>query len=127
MKKRLMVSLVPAIACCAFAAPALAATPEAVSENWAGYVATPNEASGFSGVSAQWTQPTVDCSTTQQAAYSAYWVGIGGGGFDLSTWVRSGMTATIWPATEAGIAPSLKTIRMGTMLGVRTRIIIAGL
>jgi Peptidase A4 family len=80
MKKRLMVSLVPAIACCAFAAPALAATQEAVSENWAGYVATPNQASGFSGVSAQWTQPAVDCSATQQATYSAYWVGIGGGG-----------------------------------------------
>ena len=80
MKKRLMVSIVPAIACFAFAAPALAATQEAVSENWAGYVATPKDASGFSGVSAQWTQPTVSCATTQGASYSAYWVGIGGGG-----------------------------------------------
>jgi Peptidase A4 family len=80
MKKRLMVSIVPAIACFAFAAPALAATQEAVSENWAGYVATPNQASGFNGVSAQWTQPTVNCSTAQQPTYSAYWVGLGGGG-----------------------------------------------
>src|SRR3984885_14854744 len=82
MKKRLMVSIVPAIACFAFAAPALAATQEAASENWAGYVATPNQASGFSGVSAQWKQPTVDCSTARQPTYSAYWVGLGGGGAD---------------------------------------------
>jgi Peptidase A4 family len=80
MKKRLLVSVVPALACFAFAAPALAATQEAVSENWAGYVASSQNDSGFSAVSGAWTQPKVDCSTAQEPAYSAYWVGLGGGG-----------------------------------------------
>jgi hypothetical protein len=80
MKKRLLVSVVPALACFAFAAPALAATQEAVSENWAGYVASSQNESGFSAVSGAWTQPKVDCTTTQGSAYSAYWVGLGGGG-----------------------------------------------
>ncbi|HEX3803237.1 MAG TPA: G1 family glutamic endopeptidase [Solirubrobacteraceae bacterium] len=80
MKKRLLVSVVPALACFAFAAPALAATQEAVSENWAGYVASSQSDSGFSAASGAWNQPKVDCSTTQESAYSAYWVGLGGGG-----------------------------------------------
>ncbi len=79
MTKRLLVSLVPAIACLGFATPALASTQAAVSENWAGYVAG-SDNSGFSAVSAAWTQPRVDCSTTDAATYSAYWVGLGGGG-----------------------------------------------
>jgi Peptidase A4 family len=93
MKKRLMVSLVPAIALFAFAAPALASTQEAVSENWAGYVATPGTGSGFSGVSGEWKQPTVDCSTADQATYSAYWVGIGGGGSNSSALEQIGTQA----------------------------------
>lgn len=80
MKIRLLVSVVPALACFAFAAPALAATQEAASENWAGYVASSQNESGFSAASGAWTQPKVDCSTTQGSAYSAYWVGLGGGG-----------------------------------------------
>lgn len=85
MKKRLLVSLIPAVACLAFAAPALAATQEGASENWAGYVVTPNDGSGFSAVSGQWTQPRVDCTANSTSSYSAYWVGLGGGGGEQST------------------------------------------
>ena len=80
MKKRLLVSLVPAVACLAVAAPALAATQEGASENWAGYVVTSNDDSGFSAVSGQWKQPRVDCTANAEPTYSAYWVGLGGGG-----------------------------------------------
>ncbi len=80
MKKRLLVSVIPAVACLAFAAPALAATQEAASENWAGYVVNSNDDSGFSAVSGQWTEPRVDCTANSQPTYSAYWVGLGGGG-----------------------------------------------
>ena len=81
MKKRVLVSIIPALACLAFAAPALATTTqEGASENWAGYVVTPNDASGFSAVSGQWRQPSVSCTANSQPTYSAYWVGLGGGG-----------------------------------------------
>ena len=80
MKKRLLVSVIPAVACLAFAAPALAATQEAASENWAGYVVNSNDGSGFSAVSGQWKTPRVDCTANSQSSYSAYWVGLGGGG-----------------------------------------------
>jgi hypothetical protein len=79
-RKFLLVSIVPALACAAFAAPALAATEEAASENWAGYVATTKDNTDYSAVSASWVQPTVTCSSeSSQASYSAYWVGLGGG------------------------------------------------
>ncbi len=80
MKKRLLVSMIPAVACLAFAAPALAATQEGASENWAGYVVTSNNDSGFSAVSGQWKEPQVDCTANSGPTYSAYWVGLGGGG-----------------------------------------------
>ncbi len=79
MKKRLLVSVIPALACLAFAAPAFAATQEGASENWAGYVVTPNDDSGFSAVSGQWNQAAVACTANSQPSYSAYWVGLGGG------------------------------------------------
>jgi hypothetical protein len=79
MNKRLLVSVIPALALLGFATPALASTQEAASENWAGYVVSSNSGSGFSAVSAAWTQPTVDCASTSGPAYSAYWVGLGGG------------------------------------------------
>jgi hypothetical protein len=79
-KKLLLVSLIPAIASAVLAAPALAATKKAASENWAGYVVTAKNGDKFSSVSAQWTQPTVTCtSNTGESTYSAYWVGLGGG------------------------------------------------
>jgi Peptidase A4 family len=86
MKKHLLIPLVPVFAMLAFAAPALAATPEAASENWAGYEATPSSGttsttssgSEFSAVSGGWTQPSVSCTSGAQT-YSAYWVGLGGG------------------------------------------------
>jgi hypothetical protein len=80
MQKRVLASIIPALACLAFAAPALA-TPiqEGASANWAGYVVTPNDASGFSAVSGQWRQPSVSCTANARPTYSAYWVGLGGG------------------------------------------------
>jgi hypothetical protein len=50
-----------------------------VSQNWAGYEAASNGGTGFSAVSAGWTQPKASC-TGGQASYSAFWVGLGGGG-----------------------------------------------
>jgi hypothetical protein len=64
----------------AFAAPAFAAEPEGVSENWSGYMIAPNSDSdsGFSAASGAWTQPAAKC-TAGEATYSAFWVGLGGG------------------------------------------------
>jgi hypothetical protein len=93
MKKRLLVSMIPAVACLALAAPALAATQEGSSENWAGYVVNSNDGSGFSAVSGQWKTPSVDCTANAQPSYSAYWVGLGGGGEQSSALEQIGTQA----------------------------------
>jgi hypothetical protein len=52
---------------------------EAASENWAGYVAAPSGGpSGFTRVSGDWVQPSVDPNAGD--GYSAFWVGLGGAG-----------------------------------------------
>ncbi|HWE58379.1 MAG TPA: G1 family glutamic endopeptidase [Solirubrobacteraceae bacterium] len=101
MKKRLLVSVVPAVACLAFAAPALATTQEGASENWAGYVVTPNDDSGFSAVSGQWTEPKVACTANSQPTYSAYWVGLGGGGEQSSALEQIGTQSDCSSAGQA--------------------------
>lgn len=101
MKKRLLVSMIPALACFAFAAPAFAATQEGASENWAGYVVTPNDDSGFSAVSGQWTQSQVACTANSQPSYSAYWVGLGGGGQESSALEQIGTQADCSSAGKA--------------------------
>lgn len=55
------------------------ASAAAISDNWAGYVATPRGGAraGFSSVSGSWTQPAATCSAGH-ASYSAVWVGLGG-------------------------------------------------
>jgi hypothetical protein len=79
MRTRLLFPLLTTAACLAIVVPASAATSEAVSENWAGYEATPDSSSSdFSAVSGAWTQPVVNC-TSGSTSYSAYWVGLGGG------------------------------------------------
>ncbi len=79
MIKRALIPIIPALACAAlFAAPAFAAEPEAVSQNWAGYEVAPTDSSGFSSASGSWVQPTASC-TAGNATYSAFWVGLGGG------------------------------------------------
>lgn len=93
MKKRLLGSMIPALACLAFAAPALATTQEGASENWAGYVVTNNDDSGFSAVSGQWTEPKVACTANSEPTYSAYWVGLGGGGQQSSALEQIGTQA----------------------------------
>jgi hypothetical protein len=59
------------------ASAATTTAQEAVSQNWAGYVAGDSTTgSGFSSVSGSWVEPSVNCSSGQ--TYSAFWVGIGG-------------------------------------------------
>jgi hypothetical protein len=62
----------------------LAASPVArgatlVSDNWAGYVASPSASVGsrFSGVSGRWREPAIDCAAGGER-FSAAWVGLGG-------------------------------------------------
>lgn len=93
MKKRLLVSVIPAVASLALAAPALATTQAAASENWAGYVVTPNDASGFSAVSGKWIAPRVACTANSEPSYSAYWVGLGGGAQQSSALEQIGTQA----------------------------------
>lgn len=101
MKKRLLVSVIPALACFAFAAPALATTREGASENWAGYVVTTNDDSGFSAASGQWTEPKVACTANSNPSYSAYWVGLGGGGQQSSALEQIGTQADCSSAGQA--------------------------
>jgi hypothetical protein len=79
MKQRLLLSVIPAVATMAIAtAPAAAATPEAVSENWSGYESTTSNSDGFSAVSGGWVEPSASC-TSGSSDYAAFWVGLGGG------------------------------------------------
>ncbi len=65
---------------------------EAVSQNWAGYVAG-DSSSGtqFSSVSGSWVQPTAKCGSGQ--TYSAFWVGLGGSGDQSSALEQTGTQA----------------------------------
>lgn len=101
MKKRVLVSVILAVAGLAFTAPALAVTQQAASQNWAGYVVTSNDGSDFSAVSGQWTEPRVDCSANTQSSYSAYWVGLGGGGEQSSALEQIGTQADCSPSGTA--------------------------
>ena len=86
MRNRLLLPAAPVLACLVLAAPAAAATPEALSENWSGYEATTGSSDGFSAASGSWTQPRATCtagsaySASGDQTYSAFWVGLGGGG-----------------------------------------------
>ncbi len=57
------------------ASPAAAATTgsQAVSQNWAGYIA---QGTTFSAVSGSWVVPSATCGSG--TGYSAFWVGLGG-------------------------------------------------
>jgi hypothetical protein len=140
MKKLMLVPLIPAAAACAaLAGPALASTtasgktePEAVSENWAGYETTPaSGGSDFKVISAQWTQPKVDCSATSgesdyssyggdgdgygigggsglggygssdSGSYSAFWVGLGGGDTNAKALEQDGTQSDCTAAGKA--------------------------
>jgi hypothetical protein len=133
MKKRLLVSVIPALACFAIAAPAFAATQEGASENWAGYVVTSNDDSGFSAVSGQWTQTQVACTANSEPSYSAYWVGLGGGGQESSALEQIGTQADCSSAGEATyyawyeLVPSAPvklslTIKSGDSIWARTAV-----
>ncbi len=80
MNRKLLLTSAAAACCAALAAgvPAASAATEASSENWGGYEVT-NGSSNFSAVSGGWVQPTARC-TSQSPTYSAFWVGLGGGG-----------------------------------------------
>jgi Peptidase A4 family len=70
----LVAALAPAAAVKASPAPRLL-NANATSSNWAGYVASASGQS-FTDVKGTWTQPTLTCTST--AAYSSFWVGLGG-------------------------------------------------
>ncbi len=75
----------------AYAATASAATvnpQEAVSQNWAGYLAGGTQ---FSSVSGSWVQPTAKCGSGQ--TYSAFWVGLGGSSDQSSALEQTGTQA----------------------------------
>ncbi|HEX3616266.1 MAG TPA: G1 family glutamic endopeptidase [Solirubrobacteraceae bacterium] len=125
--------MIPALACLAFAAPAFAATQEGASENWAGYVVTSNDDSGFSAVSGQWTESKVACTANSQPSYSAYWVGLGGGGESSSALEQIGTQADCSSAGKATyyawyeLVPSAPvklalTIRPGDNIWARTAV-----
>lgn len=133
MKKRLLVSVIPAVASLAFAAPALATTQVSASENWAGYVVTANDGSGFSAASGQWTQARVACTANSQPSYSAYWVGLGGGGRQSSALEQVGTQADCSASGRASyyawyeLVPSAPvklglTIRPGDSIWARTAV-----
>jgi hypothetical protein len=62
-------------------APASAATEqvqESASENWAGYVVTPNNGSNFTSVASSWVEPSAQCASSSAGTHAAFWVGLGG-------------------------------------------------
>jgi hypothetical protein len=63
-------------------------TQEAVSQNWAGYVAGGTQ---FSNVSGSWVEPTAKCGSGQ--TYSAFWVGLGGSSDQSSALEQTGTQA----------------------------------
>jgi peptidase A4-like protein len=78
---RFRYALLALAATLAGAAPAAAATEqvqESASENWAGYVVSPNNGTNFSSVAASWVEPAATCSTASGATHAAFWVGLGG-------------------------------------------------
>jgi hypothetical protein len=132
MRTRLLLPLLPAAAGLALAAPAAAATPAAISQNWAGYEASAQNASGFQAVSGSWREPSVVC-TPGQATYSAYWVGLGGGGQGNGSLEQVGTQADCSAAGQAShyawyeLVPSAPvrlrlTIRAGDLIYARTAV-----
>jgi Peptidase A4 family len=78
MRKLLGLLVVSAVAFAVPVAGASAATSP--SSNWAGYAvsaADPSAPVTYSSVSGTWVQPAASCSVSA-AAYSAFWVGLGG-------------------------------------------------
>ena len=64
----------------AFAVPAVAGAETSPSSNWAGYAvasADPTAPVAYTSVSGSWVVPVASCSASP-AAFSAFWVGLGG-------------------------------------------------
>lgn len=78
------------------AAAAASSAFAAASANWSGYVATAPGAA-FSDVVGSWVQPTATCSG--RAAYSAFWVGLGGASTSSQALEQIGSSADC----EAGV------------------------
>jgi len=69
-----------ATAAVAFAVPVAGASAATSSSNWAGYAVAAADGTApvtYSSVSGTWVQPAASC-TAGRAAYSAFWVGLGG-------------------------------------------------
>jgi hypothetical protein len=92
-----MILTTAAAACCLALAPAAvadaapAAAGSTVSQNWSGYEVT-NASGGYSAVSGGWVQPAARC-TAGTPAYSAFWVGLGGGSRSSSALEQTGTQA----------------------------------
>jgi hypothetical protein len=108
MKLQRVVPIVGIAAACALgtavsASAASADVQQAVSANWAGYVAGGQSSDGsaqqFSSVSGSWVQPTVKCTNGQ--TYSAYWVGLGGSGQQSGSLEQTGTEAN---CSSTGVA-----------------------
>jgi hypothetical protein len=92
MKPTRMILTLAATAACALGAASTASAAsadvqQASSENWSGYVAGGSSSSSstqFKSVSGSWVAPTAKCTSSARggngAAYSAFWVGLGGAG-----------------------------------------------
>lgn len=80
MQVRLFAKLFLAVSLCLAAAPAMAATDEAISgtqsTNWAGYAAL--RSAKYTGIGATWVVPTPEKDDTVPLATDATWIGIGG-------------------------------------------------
>lgn len=134
MSKRLLIPLLTVAAGLISATPALAATTQAsASENWAGYVVTPNRASGFSAVSGSWSAPRVSCSGSGRNTYAAFWVGLGGGsdqssaleqiGTQSDCSARGSATYYAWYELVPSAPVELKlTVKPGDKLSARVQV-----
>jgi hypothetical protein len=108
---KLLVALVALAALGGFARAASAANRDltpSISSNWAGYAisdpmtiagAAPTAPLTFSDVTATWVQPAATCGTSG-AAYSAFWVGLGGFATNATTLEQVGTESD---CTESGV------------------------
>jgi hypothetical protein len=108
---KLLVALVALAALGGFARAASAANRDltpSISSNWAGYAisdpmtiagAAPTAPLTFSDITATWVQPTATCGTSG-AAYSAFWVGLGGFATNATTLEQVGTESD---CSESGV------------------------
>jgi hypothetical protein len=99
---------------------AMASQPQ-VSPNWAGYVATARHGvRAFTSVSASWVQPVATCSG-ESAAYSSFWVGLGGNAPTATSMEQAG---TEVDCGSDGVAHSYAWYELVPLMPVRLKLLI---